>query len=128
MNEMKAYIIPFLHPNPLITKALMKAYGYLCLSKVCFFGGPMLLKFGINSLQSVSMADPFLFFFGYGILYSASVLFESMRNIQVLNVTNLALVETATKAYTNMLSMGPGFFFKDSQQIKLFNIYKVFLF
>lgn len=35
----------------------------------------MLLKYGINSLQSAAMMDPILMFLGYGVCYSASILF-----------------------------------------------------
>ena len=59
----------------MITKSLLKSYGYLALSKFCFFGGPILLKHGINSLQGVTLVDPMLMFLGYGVCYSASILF-----------------------------------------------------
>lgn len=59
----------------MVTKSLLKSYGYLALSKFCFFGGPMLLKNGINSLQGVALGDPMLMFLGYGACYSASILF-----------------------------------------------------
>ena len=73
---MKPYIVPFIHHNKIITHSLLKSYVYLIFSKICFFGGPLLLKKGINGLQSTSsFGDPLLMFFGYGICYSASVLF-----------------------------------------------------
>jgi hypothetical protein len=74
-----------------VTKALLKSYGYLAISKFCFFGGPMFLKFGINSLQNLALGDPIMMFIGYGVCYSSSILFESLRNIEVLKVTSLAL-------------------------------------
>lgn len=124
-NQLKPYIFPFFHSDRFITFTLLKSYSYLALSKFCFFGGPMLLKVGINSLQNASFGDPFLMFLGYGICYSASVLFESLRNVEVLKVTSYALTETSSDAYKHMLSMGPGFFFTGSQRTKLFNLQKV---
>lgn len=76
LNNMKPYIIPFINKNSMVTKCLLKSYLYLIFSKFCFFGGPLLLKQGINQLQnSASLGDPLLMFFGYGVCYSASVLF-----------------------------------------------------
>ena len=75
LNELKPYIVPFLHKDKRITTALIKSYGYLGLSKVCFFGGPMFLKVGINSLSNAAIGDPFILFLGYGLCYSASVMF-----------------------------------------------------
>jgi len=74
---MKQYMIPFVHSDKRITIALLKSYGYLAFSKVCFFGGPLFLKYGINALQNstITMADPLWLFFGYGLCYSLSVLF-----------------------------------------------------
>lgn len=74
IKQMKPYIIPYLHENKTVTKSLLKSYVYLILSKICFFGGPLLLKKGINGLQS-GLGDPLLLFLGYGVCYSASVLF-----------------------------------------------------
>lgn len=51
----------------------------------------MFLKHGINSLQSIALADPMLMFLAYGACYSASIIFDSLRNIEVLKVTSLAL-------------------------------------
>lgn len=51
----------------------------------------MFLKHGINNLQNLALGDPFLMFLAYGACYSASILFESLRNIEVLKVTSLAL-------------------------------------
>jgi len=109
----------------MVTKSLLKSYSYLVLSKFCFFGGPMLLKHGINTLSGDTLVDPIMYFLGYGLCYSASILFDSLRNLQVLNVTSLALTETSAKAYKHMLSLGPNFFFSSSQRTKLFNMYKV---
>lgn len=91
MNELKPYIVPFIHRNKLVTRSLLKSYAYLGISKFCFFGGPMFLKHGINNLQNLALGDPFLMFLAYGACYSASILFESLRNIEVLKVTSLAL-------------------------------------
>lgn len=107
LNELKSYIIPFMHKNKLVTKSLLKSYLYLGLSKFCFFGGPMFLKHGINSLQNIALGDPVLLFLGYGVCYTTSILFDSLRNIEVLKVTSLALTETSSKAYKHMLSLGP---------------------
>lgn len=81
LKELKPYILPFVHKNKLVTRALLKSYAYLAISKFCFFGGPMFLKHGINNLQNVLLGDPILMFLGYGACYSASILFESLRNI-----------------------------------------------
>ena len=75
LKRMKPYIIPFIHENKIITRSLLKSYFYLIFSKLCFFGGPLLLKHGINQLQNGGLGDPLLMFFGYGVCYSASVLF-----------------------------------------------------
>ena len=72
---MKPYILPFIHKDKKVTKALLKSYMYLAISKFCFFGGPLFLKSGINNITSLTLADPLLMFFGYGVCYSASVLF-----------------------------------------------------
>lgn len=125
LNELKPYIVPFVHKDKTVTRSLMISYTYLAMSKVCFFGGPMFLKYGINSLSSGTLKEPILYFLAYGTCYSASILFESLRNLQVLNVTSLALTETSSKAYQHMLSLGPDFFFSGSQRTKLFNMYKV---
>lgn len=107
---MKQYIIPFLHSDKRITSSLLKSYGYLLCSKICFFGGPLFLKHAINALQSgtnVGITDPLLMFLGYGICYSSSVIFESLRNVQTVKIVNIALTESATNAYRHMLSLGP---------------------
>lgn len=80
----------------------------LALSKLCFFGGPFLLKVGVNALSgTAAMLNPLIYFFGFGVCYTGSVLFEQMRNVQTLKLINAALVETTTKAYKHMLSLGP---------------------
>ena len=108
VNQMKPYIIPFLHHDKKITHALLKSYLMLAGSKLCFFGGPFLLKLGVNSLSNpTAMMNPLLYFFGFGACYTGSVLFEQMRNVQTLKLINAALVETTTKAYKHMLSLGP---------------------
>jgi len=105
---MKPYIIPGLHPDKNITKVLLKSYIMLALSKACFFGGPFLLKLGVNALSgTVTMLNPIIYFFGFGVCYTGSVMFEQMRNVQTLRLINAALVETTTKAYKHMLSLGP---------------------
>ncbi len=79
---MKPFIIPFLHQDKHITTALLKSYGLLALSKACFFGGPFLLKLGVNSLSApAAFLNPVVYFFGFGICYTGSVLFEQMRNL-----------------------------------------------
>lgn len=75
LSELKPYIIPFVHSDKKITKYLLMSYMYLGVSKFCFFGGPMLLKYGINGLQNATIVDPLFMFFGYGLCYSASQLF-----------------------------------------------------
>jgi hypothetical protein len=108
---MKPYIIPFIHKNPIITKSLLKSYGLLGLSKICFLGGPICLKIGINGLSSAgaatAMANPLAMFFCFGICYTGSVFFESLRNLETLKIINIALVETTSRAYKHMLSLGP---------------------
>ena len=65
----------------------------LGLSKLCFFGGPFLLKVGVNSLSgTAAMFNPLIYFFGFGVCYTGSVLFEQMRNVQTLKIINAALV------------------------------------
>lgn len=127
VNEMKAYIIPFLHTNPVITRSLFRSYTLLAISKLCFFGGPLFLKQGINGLSLATAAsyDPLLMFLGFGICYSGSVLFESLRNLESLKIINIALVETASNSYKHMLSLGPEFYFSGSQRTILFNLFKV---
>ncbi len=81
---MKEYFIPFLHTDKRITNYLLRSYGFLVLGKLCFFAGPLFLKHGINALQgpaAIGIADPLFMFLGYGVCYSASVMFESMRNL-----------------------------------------------
>ena len=80
-----------MHNDKVITRHLLKSYAYLAVSKACFFGGPMLLKYGINGLQKIAIVDPLILFLGYGLCYSASQLFESMRNIEIVYVTRFAL-------------------------------------
>ena len=105
---MKPYIIPGLHPDKKIRNVLLKSYLMLALSKLCFFGGPFLLKVGVNALSgTAAMLNPLIYFFGFGVCYTGSVLFEQMRNVQTLKLINAALVETTTKAYKHMLSLGP---------------------
>ncbi len=125
---MKKYFLPFLHPDKRITRYLLKSYTYLLFGKLCFFGGPLFLKHGINALQgaeTIGIGDPLLMFLGYGVCYSASVLFQSMRNLESVKIVNIALMDTASIAYRHMLSLGPDFFFSGSQRHKLFNLFKV---
>ena len=72
---MKPFIIPFLHSDRQITRTLMRSYGLLALSKACFFGGPLLLKLGVNALTIPTGLSPLVYFFGFGVCYSGSVLF-----------------------------------------------------
>lgn len=39
----------------------------------------------------MGITDPLLMFLGYGICYSASSLFESMRNLESVKIVNIAL-------------------------------------
>ena len=90
---MKPFIIPGLHKDKKITHALLKSYSMLAASKLCFFGGPFLLKLGVNALSSTTASlNPLLYFFGFGVCYTGSVLFEQMRNVQTLKLINAALV------------------------------------
>ena len=90
---MKPYIIPGIHPDKKITHGLIKSYAMLACSKLCFFGGPFLLKLGVNALSATTTAlNPLLYFFGFGVCYTGSVLFEQMRNVQTLQLINAALV------------------------------------
>lgn len=109
IKETRTYIVPFLHHDKEITRSLLKSYSLLALSKICFFGGPFLLKLGVNSLSGPAAVGmyPLLYFFGFGVCYTGSVLFEQMRNLQTLRLINSALVETTSKAYKHMLSLGP---------------------
>jgi hypothetical protein len=75
---MKKYFIPYIHPDKRITNYLIRSYSFLLVGKLCFFAGPLFLKYGINTLQgaaTVGITDPLLMFLGYGICYSASILF-----------------------------------------------------
>lgn len=82
VREMSPYIIPFMHPDRDITKTLLRSYGLLGLSKLCFFGGPLLLKLGMNALGgTAAFASPPVLFFGFGVCYWGSVFFEQMRNL-----------------------------------------------
>lgn len=81
-STLSKYMIPFLHKDRKVTKNIIIGNIYLILSKVCFFGGPLCLKKGINALQMGVMTDPTLMFFGYGICYTGSIFFESLRNIK----------------------------------------------
>jgi hypothetical protein len=82
IKEMKPYIIPFSHPNKIITHSLFRSYGLLALSKVCFFGGPFFAKLGINGLgTAVAAFNPIFYFLGFGICYTGSVYFEQRRNL-----------------------------------------------
>jgi ABC-type transport system involved in Fe-S cluster assembly fused permease/ATPase subunit len=47
-----------------------------------------------------------------------------MRNLETLKIINIALVETTSKVYRHMLSLGPEFYFSGSQRHILFNLYK----
>lgn len=108
IKEMKPYILPFYHKDPIITRSLFKSYGMLGLSKLCFFGGPFFIKLGINSLGgTVAFFNPVLYFLGFGLCYTGSVYFEQKRNLETLNIINIALLETTSKAYKHMLSLGP---------------------
>lgn len=75
LKQIKPYVLPFTHSNPEITKSIGRSYFYLAFSKLCFFGGPLMLKYGINGLSSASIIDPLLLFLGYGICYSGSQIF-----------------------------------------------------
>jgi len=76
INQIKPYLIPFVHKDKNITRTLLQSYGLLVLSKACFFGGPFLIKLGINSLGVPTAGyDSLLYFFGFGMCYSGSVLF-----------------------------------------------------
>jgi len=80
----------------------------LALSKICFFGGPFMLKLAVNALGAPAAGFSSLFyFFGFGVCYSGSVFFEQARNLHTLKLINTALVETTSKAYKHMLSLGP---------------------
>ena len=82
VKEMKPYIVPFVHKDPAIAQTLLRSYGLLGLSKACFFGGPFLLKLGVNALAGpVVGLSPLIYFFGFGACYSGSVVFEQMRNL-----------------------------------------------
>lgn len=101
------YMIPFLHKDKKITKNILVANFYLVLSKVCFFGGPLCLKKGINALQMGVMTDPTLMFFGYGICYTGSIFFESLRNIKNNELSNAAVKDLSEQAYGHMLNLDP---------------------
>ena len=77
------------------------------MSKLCFFGGPLFVKLGINTLTGAVAGNPLFAFLGFGLCYSGSVLFEQMRNLQTLKILNTALVENTCKTYKHMLSLGP---------------------
>lgn len=73
---MKPYILPYVHPDKTVTNRLLKSYGLLALSKICFFGGPFFIKLGINSLSGAAAAvNPILYFLGFGVCYTGSVFF-----------------------------------------------------
>lgn len=84
LKDMAKYVVPFLHKDRAVTMKLTKSYVYLIFSKLCFFGGPFLLKSGIDALKVGAMIDPWPMFLGYGLCYSGSVIFESLRNMQVV--------------------------------------------
>ena len=91
---MRKYFVPYIHPDKRITSYLNRSYGFLLLGKICFFAGPLFLKHGINTIQSaesLGITDPLLMFAGYGICYSLSVLFESLRNLESVKIVNIAL-------------------------------------
>ena len=55
---MSKFLIPFTHPDcniifflAIIRNKILKNYNYLFLSKLCFIGVPMSLKFGVNALN-----------------------------------------------------------------------------
>lgn len=82
VKEMKPFMVPFLHPNQIVTKSLLISYGLLAMSKVCFFGGPFFIKLGINSLAAATtFVNPVLYFLGFGVCYTGSVYFEQKRNL-----------------------------------------------
>ena len=55
---------------------------YLALSRICLFGGPVFLKYAIDTMKSTGGAiDPLLLIFGYGVCYIGSVVFVSFRSI-----------------------------------------------
>jgi ABC-type transport system involved in Fe-S cluster assembly fused permease/ATPase subunit len=115
-------VVPFLHTNPIITRKIITSYVYLVLSKICFFGGPLLLKGGINAIQSTAAFDPSLLFLGYGLCYTGSILFESLRNIKVIQVSNEAIKDISQQAYMHVLKLEPEFFFGSSQRQTLFKL------
>jgi len=81
LKEMQPYMIPFAHPNKAVTNALLRSYGMLALSKLCFFGGPFFIKMGINTLTGVATGNPLYMFLGFGVCYSGSVFFDQLRNL-----------------------------------------------
>lgn len=121
-GTMSKYVVPFLHPSRHITRKILVSYVHLVFSKLCFFGGPLMLKTGINSLQAGATFDPTLLFLGYGLCYTGSILFESLRNIKVMEVSNEAIKDISQEAYRHILKLNPEFFFASSQREKLFKL------
>ena len=121
-RSLAKYVVPFLHSDPVITRKLMISYVHLALSKICFFGGPLMMKGGINALQSGAAFDPSLLFLGYGLCYTGSILFESLRNIKVVEVSNEAIKDISQQAYRHTLKLDPEFFFGSSQRQRLFKL------
>lgn len=121
-RTMAKYVVPFLHSNSQITRKILLSYVHLVLSKVCFFGGPIMMKGGINALQSGATFDPTLLFLGYGLCYTGSIFFESLRNIKVVEVSNEAVKDISQEAYQHILQLDPEFFFGSSQRQRLFKI------
>lgn len=82
MSEITKYVIPFKNYNKEVRNPLLKSYFYLALSRICLFGGPVFLKYAIDTLKTPGVGiDPIYLILGYGICYIGSVVFVSFRSI-----------------------------------------------
>jgi ABC-type bacteriocin/lantibiotic exporter with double-glycine peptidase domain len=114
-KDMLPYILPFMHKDRQVSRNIFISYGYLLCSKLCFFGGPFLLKSGIDAIRMGAAVDPLPMLFGYGLCYCGSVFFEALRNVKGVELSNLAVKDISHKSLRHILTLDPEFFFMSSQ-------------
>lgn len=85
---------------------------YLGLGKICFYLGPICLKYGINTLTAASSVYTApMFFLGYGFFYSMNWLIEGKRLLILNSVNQRALQEISELTYSHLLKLDPTFHF-----------------
>lgn len=109
-KEIAPYVVPFQSGNKEVMNPLLKSYFYLALSRICLFGGPLFLKYGIDSMKIAGMGiDPLWMILGYGACFIGSTVFVSCRSIYITKVSYAAMKEVSMKLYRKLLSLPRNF-------------------